>query len=260
MRQLSKGRNVKLSGKNIRLNQLFKHRKRIFVLPLDHGVTIGPVQGLRDLPTLVEKVKDNVDAVVVHKGMVNQIADFIDSGLIVHLSASTALSPDPNRKEIVTSVYQSIKLGASAISVHINLGSSTEAEMLKDLGKTAELCEYWGMPLLAMMYVRDGTKESEYDPVKIKQAARVAEELGADIVKVNYTGTIESFSEVTDSVKIPVIIAGGPKMSSDEDLLKMISDSVKAGAKGVAIGRNVFQHEKPGLLSSQIRGILDSVT
>lgn len=249
-----------MSGKIIRLNQLFKNSQRTFILPLDHGITIGPVQGLGDLPTLVKSVKDNVDAVVVHKGMVNQIADYIDigkCGLIVHLSASTTLSPDPNRKEIVTSVYQAIKLGASAISVHINLGSSTEPEMLKDLGKTAELCDYWGMPLLAMMYVRDGTKESEYNSVKIKQAARVAEELGADIVKVNYTGNIESFSEVTSSVKIPIIIAGGPKMSSDEDLLMMISDSVKAGAKGVAIGRNVFQHENPSLLATQIKNILN---
>lgn len=252
-----------MSGKNIRINQLFKHSQRIFILPLDHGITIGPVEGLTNLPALVKSVKDNVDAVVVHKGMVNQVAESVGSGncgLIVHLSASTSLSPDPNKKELVTSVDQAIKLGASAISVHINLGSSSEADMLKDLGRTAELCEFWGMPLLAMMYVRDGTKESEYNPVKIKQAARVAEELGADIVKVNYTGNIDSFSEVTDSVKIPVIIAGGPKMSSDEDLLNMISDSVKAGAKGVAIGRNVFQHKNPDLLSAQIRKLLDNPT
>lgn len=247
-------------GKELRLKQLFKHSQKTFILPMDHGITIGPVQGLEDILPVIKQVNDKVDAVVVHKGRVNQIADCMGlsgCGLIIHLSASTVLSPDPNRKEMVTTVYHAIRLGASAVSIHVNLGSNTESSMLKDLGRTAEQCEYWGIPLLAMMYVRDGSKESEYDPVKIKHAARVAEELGADIVKVNYTGTAESFSEVVNSVKIPVIIAGGPKMSSDNDLTTMISDAVMAGASGVAIGRNIFQHHDPAMLAGEIRKILD---
>lgn len=249
-----------MNGKELRLKELFKHSQRTFILPMDHGITIGPVQGLEDIPPVVKQVSDKVDALLVHKGLVGQVSDYLGPKgcrLIVHLSASTALSPDPTRKEMVTTVYHAIRLGASAVSVHVNLGSNGESSMLKDLGTVAERCEYWGMPLLAMMYVRDGSKESEYDPVKIKHAARVAEELGADIVKVNYTGSIESFSEVVNSVKIPVIIAGGPKMSSDADLMAMVADAVKAGARGVAIGRNVFQHQDPAALAGQIRRILD---
>ena len=250
-----------MKGKEVRLKRLFKHSDRIFIAPMDHGVTVGPVQGLTDMPAIVSLIKaGKADAVVVHKGLVKQITDYLSSDgceLIVHLSASTSLAPDPNRKELVSSVEHAIRLGATAVSVHVNLGSEYESGMLKDLGMVAEQCESWGMPLLAMMYVRDGSKESEYDPGKIKHAARLAEEVGADIVKVNYTGSVETFAEVTGGVKIPVVIAGGPKMSSLKDLLVMIEESVQAGARGVAIGRNLFQNPNPTHLAWVIRQILD---
>lgn len=249
-----------MNGKEIRLRQLYKTPERLFVLPLDHGITLGPVSGLKDIHDVVGKVSKTVDAVVVHKGLLQRITDFLNHQgckLIVHLSASTALAPDSSKKELVTSVEHALSIGASAVSIHVNLGSPAENQMLLDLGKTAEVCDMWGIPLLAMMYVRDGSAKSEYDPEKVRHSARVAEELGADIVKVNYTGNIETFRDITESVKIPVIIAGGPKMASDSDLLSMISDAVVAGAKGVAIGRNVFQHETPDVLAGKIRCILE---
>jgi predicted phospho-2-dehydro-3-deoxyheptonate aldolase len=250
-----------MTGKQIRLKRLFKHSDRLFIAPMDHGVTVGPMEGLTDMPATVDLIRaGRADAVVVHKGLVGQITDHLGSDgceLIVHLSASTSLAPDPNRKELVSSVEHAIRLGATAVSVHVNLGSACEAMMLKDLGMVSDRCASWGMPLLAMMYVRDGNKESEYDPVKIRHAARLAEEVGADIVKVNYTGSVETFAEVTGAVKIPVVIAGGPKMSSIDDLLNMIEESMEAKARGVAIGRNLFQHPDPTRLARIIRQIID---
>jgi predicted phospho-2-dehydro-3-deoxyheptonate aldolase len=250
-----------MTGKEIRLKKLFKHSRRLFTVPMDHGITIGPVPGLKDMRRVVAQVVEGgADAVIVHKGLVKQLAGVLRPShceLIVHLSASTALGPDPNRKELVTSVEHAIRLGAIAISAHVNLAGNFEAAMLKDLGLVAEQCELWGMPLLAMMYVRDGSKESEYDPVKIKHAARVAEEIGADIIKVNYTGSPETFQEVTQSVSLPVIIAGGPKLDSSYNLLVMVAEAIEAGAQGVSIGRNVFQDPEPARLAASIRQVLD---
>ena len=107
-----------------------------------------------------------------------------------------------------------------------------------------------------MMYVRDGSKRVNITQ-KIKHAARVAQEVGADIIKVNYTGNIESFKEVTESVKVPVVIAGGPKLGSIYEILKMIYDALQAGAAGISIGRNIFQADNPTLLVKIIRQILD---
>ncbi len=250
-----------MTGQELRLSQIFRNNQNAFLLPLDHGVTIGPVSGLTDIRSLVDSVKDSINGVIVHKGLIPMVSDSISPNgcqLIVHLSASTSLSPDPNKKLLVTSVEHAVRRGATAVSIHVNLGSQSEVDMLKDLGVTADQCEEWGIPLIAMMYVRDGSKKSEFDCEKIRHAARVAEELGASIVKVNYTGTPDTFSKVVDSVKIPVVIAGGPKMSSDRELLTMIRDAVRAGARGVAVGRNLFQHGKSDALAGIIRQILDS--
>jgi len=143
------------------------------------------------------------------------------------------MSPDPNAKELVCSVEEAIKLGADAVSVHINLGAETDKEMLGQLGFISERCLQWQMPLVAMMYTRGPKIKDEFDVANVKHAARVGAELGADIVKCVYTGSVESF------------IAGGPKMNSDEDIFKMVEGALKAGAAGLSIGRNAFQHKTP---------------
>lgn len=228
---------------------------------MDHGITMGPIEGIVDVKQAASHVFDGyADAVVVHKGLVRNITELnskTPGELIVHLSASTNLNQQSNRKELVSSVEHAIKLGSSAISVHVNLGNEHEGHMLQHLGLVAEQCEQWGMPLMAMMYVRDGDPNHEFDSEKVKHAARIAEELGADIVKVNYTGDLESFKDVTNAVQIPVVIAGGEKVDSVKELLTMVADAMQAGAGGVSIGRNIYQDKNPTLIAKQIRYVMD---
>ncbi len=168
-----------------------------------------------------------------------------DIGLIIHLSASTSLSPSPHSKTLVCSVEEALKLGADAVSIHVNIGDHQEKEMLHDFGRVAYEARTWGMPLIAMVYPRGENIKDEYDVKVVKHAARVAGEMGADIVKVSYTGSPESFREVVDGSTIPVVIAGGARMDSDRDILEMVRGSIDAGGSGVSIGRNVFQHHDP---------------
>jgi fructose-bisphosphate aldolase/2-amino-3,7-dideoxy-D-threo-hept-6-ulosonate synthase len=137
--------------------------------------------------------------------------------------------------------------------VHINVGTDGDNEMLAQLGAVSEACARWGMPLIAMMYPRGENIKNPHDAEMIKQVARLGAELGADIVKTNYTGDIKSFREVVESCPVPVIIAGGPKMGSDKELLQMVHDAMEAGAAGTAIGRNIFQH-------SDVKGITEAVS
>ena len=236
-------------GKKIRLERIIdRNSGKTVIIPMDHGVTVGPIEGLADMRTTVSKiVAGGANAILMHKGIVHagHRGTGRDVGLIIHLSGGTAMSPDPNAKELICTVEEAIRLGADAVSVQINLGADTDKEMLRQLGYISGKCFEWQMPLVAMMYTRGPKIKNEYDVNNIKHAARVGAELGADIVKVVYTGSVESFKEVVDGCPVPVVIAGGPKMNSDEDIFKMIEGALKAGAKGVSIGRNAFQHKKP---------------
>ena len=117
--------------------------------------------------------------------------------------------------------------------------------MLRQFGLVSERCTEWQMPLVAMIYTRGPKIKNEYDVNNVKLAARVGAELGADIVKVPYTGSVETFKQVVDGCPIPVVIAGGPKMGSDEEIFKMVEGALAAGAAGLSIGRNAWQHAKP---------------
>jgi len=120
----------------------------------------------------------------------------------------------------------------------------------------ARECKEWGIPLLVMIYPRGKDIKNGYDVDLIKQCARVGMELGADMVKTSYTGDIDSFREVTRGAIIPVLIAGGPKMGSDRDLLQMVSDSIEAGGRGVSIGRNIFQHRNPTAMTRAVADVV----
>lgn len=238
-----------MTGKLIRLERIINRTSgKTVIVPMDHGITMGPIQGLEDMKDTVGKMVDGgANAIVLHKGIVKagHRRGKKDVGLIIHLSASTSLSPCPNTKVAVCSVEEAIRLGADAVSVHVNLGADDDYRMMEFMGDVSESCHYWGMPLLAMIYTRGQKIDNEYDVKYVKHAARVAAELGADIVKVNYTGSPETFSEVTRGCPVPVVIAGGEKLETDEDLLHMVAGSLASGAIGVSIGRNVFQHDDP---------------
>ncbi|RLG22356.1 fructose-bisphosphate aldolase [Methanosarcinales archaeon] len=247
-------------GKAVRLERIVNRKSgKTVIIPMDHGITVGPIKGLIDLPTMVNMVAEGgANAVLQQKGMVRHGHRGYgrDIGLIIHLSASTSLSADPNDKVQVCTVEEAIKIGADGVSVHINIGAKTEPAQLKILGEVSERCEFWGMPLLAMMYPRGETIQNPYDADVVAHVARVGAELGADIVKTNYTGDPDSFSKVVEGCPVPVVIAGGPKMDSDEDVLRMVEGAMEAGASGVAIGRNVFQHENPTLITRAICAIV----
>ncbi len=213
---------------------------------MDHGVTMGPIDGLIDInKTCVNIIKNGADTIVVHKGIVASIDINNYTGLIIHLSASTCLNPDCYSKTSICDVEEALSLGADAVSVHINLGSETESAMLEFLGKTSKECNKWGVPLLAMMYPKGNNIDINLNTIKL--AARVGGELGADIVKCPYTGEANSFKEVVRGCPVPIVVAGGA-LCDNIDILNMVEGAMEAGALGLSMGRNVFQHKNPELL------------
>lgn len=237
-------------GKSIRMERIVDgDTKRTVIVALDHGLTVGPVEGIIDLrKTIHDAARGGANAVILHNGMIRSgygvyMNQMNQMGIIIHLSAGTNLAPDPNNKVLVGTVEEALRKGADAVSIHVNLGASSEGSMLHALGSVSERCEFWGIPLVAMMYPR-GEKignENGVDVELVKHAARVGGELGADLVKTSYTGDPDSFKEVVRGCPVPVVGAGGPKTDKDEDFLSTVKGVMEAGGSGVAVGRNVFQ-------------------
>ncbi|MFW9969064.1 MAG: 2-amino-3,7-dideoxy-D-threo-hept-6-ulosonate synthase [Candidatus Odinarchaeota archaeon] len=247
-------------GKRIRFERIFDRKtKKTVIITMDHGLTLGIIRGLENVADIVDKVAlGGANAVLMHSGMVEagHRQSGNDIGLIIHLSGATNLALDPDRKVLVCSTERAIKMGADAISIHVNIGANKESEMLQDAQEVIEASREWGIPLIAMMYPRGEKIKSETDPDAVNIAVRVGAEIGADIVKTNYTGDIDSFKYIINSVHMPVIIAGGPKMEKTEDLLQAVYDSIQAGGSGVAFGRNVFQAEEPTKFVSALTKIV----
>lgn len=247
-------------GKKVRLERILnRNTRRTVIVPMDHGTTVGPIPGIINMKEAIGKVADGgANAIVEHKGLVDKGHRMSgkDIGLIIHMSASTSLSPYPNAKTLVCSVEEAIKLGADAVSIHVNLGNGDEKEMLRDFGIVSRDARTWGMPLLAMVYPRGEKIKDEYEVSVIKHAARVGDEMGADIVKVSYTGSPETFRQVVEGCSIPVVIAGGAKMNSDREIIEMVKGSVDAGGAGVSIGRNIFQHSDPTRMVMAISAVV----
>ncbi|MFX1286903.1 MAG: 2-amino-3,7-dideoxy-D-threo-hept-6-ulosonate synthase [Promethearchaeota archaeon] len=236
-------------GKKIRLERIFnRETNRTIIIPMDHGLTDGPIKGIeKNLGEMVNKIAlGGANAVLGHVGipLYAHRGYGPDIGLILHLSGSTSLSPDANYKVLVNTVLEAVRFGADGVSIHINIGTTSDPDMLETLGRVSRECRDLGMPLLAMMYPRGENIDNEYNVEVVKIAARVAAELGADIVKTNWTGDPDSFKEVVDGCMAPVIIAGGEK-AGIKGILEITKQSIDVGGAGVAYGRNVFQADDP---------------
>ena len=230
-------------GKDIRIERIMdRNTGRSVIVPMDHGFSMGQIDGLLDMTKVITDVSDGgANAIILHKGMVKRghRRHGRDIGLFIHLSGSTSLNPDPNDKVIVCTVEEAIALGADAVSIHVNLGAPNESKMLESAGLIVRDCNRWGIPLLIMIYPR-GKGIDPFSPQAIGHCVRVAEELGADLIKTNYPGNPESFRKIVKACSVPVFIAGGEK-TGDLESLNIIRDSVGVGGAGVCVGRNAFQ-------------------
>ena len=232
-------------GRQIRLSRILKDGKMLCI-PMDHGTTNRPIPGLGDVYEFIYRCETSgVTSVIINKGIIKSLPRPPKVGIIAHLSASTSLGLSPNKKVQMGGVEDAIRLGADGISVHINIGAKEEPEMLQKLGIISDKCNEWNIPLIAMMYPRGENIKNPYDVEIVAHVARIGAEAGADIVKTVYTGDKDSFKKVVRTCPVPVVIAGGPKATTDEDILEMCDGAMQAGAIGVTFGRNIFQHKNP---------------
>jgi DhnA family fructose-bisphosphate aldolase class Ia len=243
-----------MDGKLIRMNRLI-HNGKMLCVPLDHGVTISDISHLADFKnTVTDIIENGASAIIVHKGMVKFLPPLKNTGLVVHLSASTEKYL-PVHKEIVCEVDEAIGLGADCVSIHINLGNDYEKQMLKDFSRISRDSQKYGIPLLAMMYIRNNENQDISRIDSVKHSIRIATELGADIVKIDSNWNLDELKSIIKNALIPVVIAGGNVLKENE-FYELTAELMKSGILGVSFGRNIFMSKNPKETMKNIANIV----
>jgi len=230
------------------LSKLLPRGRGVWI-PMDHGLSGYPEYGLDKTDLVVDfAIKGRADAIVLQKGVLtHQYRRTSWDRFVCHLSASTVHGgPNSQSKVTIGDVEEVISRGAVAVSAQVNLGDDAEPEMLYDMGQITSDSWTNDVPTLGMVYPRGPNLilDPEDETKGVAHAARVAFELGCNVVKVPWTGSIESFQKVTSAVPIPVLIAGGTG-SSFSDTLEIVSKSINAGGSGVCMGRQIFGSDNP---------------
>lgn len=228
------------------------------LLAYDQGLEHGPSADFDDRnvdPAFIMQTasKGRFNGVVFQKGVAERFYDG-SVPLIVKVNGKSSLPKGEPVSRQTCSVEHAISLGAKGIGYTIYLGSGHEAEMLSEFGRIQEEAHRRGVAAIAWIYPRGASVSNDSSKEIVAYAARAGLELGADAVKIKYTGDPESFSWAVKSAGgVNVFMSGGPKAETDEAFLDQVRGVMKAGGTGVAVGRNVWQNADPLAMAGKLR-------
>lgn len=239
-------------GKEIRMHRLMPEKDGHYLgLTVDHAIGRGILPGLDAIGDTIRKlVQGKPNALTMHKGIAEQCFAPYAGQVPLVLKLTTFGVYHPQEDVEVADVEEAVCLGADAVSVGCIVGGDNQPGQIHMLGKISREAHAVGMPVLCHIYPRGNliAEDRQNSWENVAYAARIAAELGVDIVKTNYTGSAESFEKVVRSVPTRVAIAGGETGKSIDDYLQMTRDVMDAGAIGVTYGRFVFQYKNPTAL------------
>jgi class I fructose-bisphosphate aldolase len=248
-------------AKRIRLNRLFAHpSKRLCSVAMDHfiGYQKGLPEGLTNLPeTLKKLVAGKPDAITMHKGAAKGAWEPY-AGSVPLIIQSINFTADDAVIESMTRPEEVLRLGADAIAVAIGVRGPNEGRFLKILASMVEEADRIGLPVVAHVYPRDFSKGAAivFDHDNILWAVRCGIECGADVIKVPFTGDVQSFREIIATSPVPIVAAGGPRCENLESALGMLVKVVQSGARGATIGRNVWGTPDPTRALRAFRAVI----
>lgn len=250
-------------GKNRRLGRLF-FNNRMLVVPIDDSLIFGPYNGLYAISKTISEIElSKPTAILGFKGSLSQVQSN-DMQLILNLTASTTIGNHVS-KVVIGKVLDALRMDIDCIAAHINYTSEYENQMIEQFAAIASEADNYGLPTLAISYPRTRKNNTDYNYTDLDESTytdlichctRTSVELGADIIKTQYTGSTDSFSKVVKSaLGKPVIIAGGPIIDIRE-AYSMAKSVIDAGAAGISYGRNVFNQTNIFAFLSGIKEIV----
>ncbi len=241
-------------GMKNRLSRIIKPESvRTVMLAVDHGYFLGPTTNLENARKTIEPLLPYADALMLTRGILRTSVDpEADVPIVLRVSGgSSTLSEDLANEAITTSIEEAVRLNVSAVALSIFVGSEYEHQTLTNLSKLVDSAQPYGIPVLAVTAV--GKELEKRDARYLALSCRIAAELGATFVKTYYC---EDFETVVEGCPIPVVIAGGPKLETELDALKLAADAVQKGAAGVDMGRNIWQSPHAVPMIQAVRAVV----
>lgn len=222
-------------------------------LAVDHGYFLGPVAKLEEPAKTIKPLVPYTDALMLTRGILRNCVDTsLGLPVILRVSGGNSIAgPALSNESIQTSMEEAIRLNASAVAFSIYIGTEHENSTLTALSKLVNEGQRYGMPVLAVTAV--GKELEKRDARYLGLCCRIAAELGAQMVKTYYC---DDFVKVVKSCPVPLVIAGGPKLKTELDALKLAYDAMQEGAKGVDMGRNIWQSDNSVGMIKAIREIV----
>ena len=245
-------------GKKIRLNRILRaKRRKALIVAYDHAQYVGPIPGTVDPISQVRRFAEaQVDGILMTFGTLKRCIDSLltenPPSILARvdwtnwwLTTQQKTSEEP-RGCLLARVSDALRYGADAVVTYLIMGTGEPEFEAKEFARNAEIareCERLGVPHMIESLARGKNVQNPNDPQWVRLHTRIASELGADLIKTDYTGDVESMRLVVESCPTPILALGGPKQASEEAALEVIRDVALAGAAGVIFGRNVFQAE-----------------
>lgn len=239
-----------------RLKHIFKPDGKAFIVAFDHGMIDGPAKGMEQPAGVLRAIAEGgADAILTTYGTAEKFAEEIEPlGLIMRLDGGGTKLGKMGPGSLFYSIDDALRIGADAVAVSAFPGAPEEEDSLRTLAMVIGEAHQWGLPVMGEM-VPGGFDSPDHmrTAESIAIAARVGAELGADWVKIPYA---EGFDAVTTTCYVPAVILGGAKKGSEREMLEKIRTALDVGAKGVAIGRNIFQADNPKAMVAAIAALI----
>jgi 3-hydroxy-5-phosphonooxypentane-2,4-dione thiolase len=241
-------------GMRNRIGRMFLERSgHSVMLAVDHGYFMGPTHHLENPRTTIAPLLAHADALALTRGVLRtSVPPTTSTPIVLRVSGGvTVLHEDLSNEAVTTPMAEAVRLNCSAVALSVFAGAPHEHQTLVGLANLVTEGEAVGMPVMAITAV--GKELEKRDARYLALACRVSAELGAHLVKTYYC---ENFSRVVEGCPVPLVVAGGPKLDSDKAALQLAHDAIAEGAKGIDMGRNIWQSDHPVPMLKALRAIV----
>ena len=255
------------TGKEARLRRLIDPESGTSLMfAFSHGTSTPEVLSGTERPfdMISAVVSGGAQCVFVAPGLARVTTDALanhpSTGFVVKVTATASRASALHQEVMTSSIERAVCLGADGVVALLPFAPENEPDVIRIASEIGESCDRWGVPFIAEAefpnaYFGDADYATEWGLPYLRRSARLCVELGADIIKSNWTGSAESFAEIVGCVPVPVVVAGGSR-DSDEALLRKVLEARSVGAIGCSVGRNLFQHDDPASMARALVTIL----